>query len=528
MPPKREADSLVAYYFRAQEYRSVIHPSEFLKRYNAFWTSPGSESITWLGLLYSIFCLTSQMQCQESVRCKAQNRASPAGSFLPSHRILDYREKVVQCLVRGQFAKGGPDILETLVHYVVIENYLNKDSNIGVWLLMGNIVQIAIRMGYHRDPQHFKSLSPFHGEMRRRLWATIYSLDVGFATQMGLPGSIKHALCNTMPPRNLQDRDFDAGSAELPPARPLDELTSSTVIIAKIHVATTIGDVSDMVCSPLPLAYGDLVAANTRLDEMYAALPGPCKPLLALSESLLDPPSVVYQRINFCMHYQRARILVNWKFLSTAKDVTRSSNPCWGIVMEAATEILRLQQHLMADDDDSGVLDVLPPTGVVDSCFMNNGYFLAASVACFLLRHRKDQMSSHELCEVRGLLERSLSIWSRADNVSREADRVVVALRIVLDKPEEHGTRTAMETAGAQAQAGGGEREPPTYKGWNQSDRGRCVLDSLGRGQATASSFASFFEDLPLMMATDVDASSFPALPAIPMMDYWPHVDRGI
>lgn len=50
---------------------------------------------------------------------------------------------MVQCLVRGQFAKGGPDIMETLVHYCLIENYLNRDSNIGVWLLMGNIVQIG-------------------------------------------------------------------------------------------------------------------------------------------------------------------------------------------------------------------------------------------------------------------------------------------------------------------------------------------------------------------------------------------------
>lgn len=33
--------------------------------------------------------------------------------------------------------------METLVHYIVIENNLNKDSNIRVWLLMGNIVQIG-------------------------------------------------------------------------------------------------------------------------------------------------------------------------------------------------------------------------------------------------------------------------------------------------------------------------------------------------------------------------------------------------
>lgn len=153
---------------------------------------------------------------------------------------------------------------------------------------------IAIRMGYHRDPQHFKSLSPYQGEMRRRMWAMIYSLDIGFASQMGLPGSIKHSLSDTMPPRNLQDRDFDASSTELPPTRPIDELTSSTVILAKLHVAVSLGVISDKVCSPHQLSHEDLIAAISTLDNMYETIPEPCK-FRPISESLLDPPSVLFQ-----------------------------------------------------------------------------------------------------------------------------------------------------------------------------------------------------------------------------------------
>jgi hypothetical protein len=149
-------------------------------------------------------------------------------------------------------------------------------------------------MGYHRDPQHFKSLSLYQGEMRRRMWAVIYSLDIGFSTQMGLPSSIKHSLSDTMPPQNLQDRDFDGSSTDLPPERPIDELTSSTVIIAKLHVATSIGAVSDLVCNPHSLSYENLVAANSKLDLTYATIPEPCK-FRPMSESLLDPPSVVFQ-----------------------------------------------------------------------------------------------------------------------------------------------------------------------------------------------------------------------------------------
>ena len=132
-------------------------------------------------------------------------------------------------------------------------------------------------MGYHRDPDHFQSLSPCQREMRRRMWAIVCSLDIGFSIQMGLPSTIKQSLSDTMPPQNLNDHDFDACLNELPPARPISELTSSTVIIAKLHVAISMGAISDTVCNPHPLSYENLVEANSRLDVMYATIPDPCR-----------------------------------------------------------------------------------------------------------------------------------------------------------------------------------------------------------------------------------------------------------
>lgn len=57
--------------------------------------------------------------------------------------LLKYREKTVQSLIRAQYGRGGPFIMETLLHYFMIENYLRRDSNTGLWLLLGNIVQIG-------------------------------------------------------------------------------------------------------------------------------------------------------------------------------------------------------------------------------------------------------------------------------------------------------------------------------------------------------------------------------------------------
>lgn len=57
---------------------------------------------------------------------------------------MAFREKTVQCLIRAQYGRGGPFIMETLLHYFMMENYLRRDSNTGLWLLLGSIVQIGM------------------------------------------------------------------------------------------------------------------------------------------------------------------------------------------------------------------------------------------------------------------------------------------------------------------------------------------------------------------------------------------------
>lgn len=197
------------------------------------------------------------------------------------------------------------------------------------------------------------------------------------------------------------------------------------------------------------------------------------------------------------MHYQRARILINWKFLGTSKEPT-DSNQSWSIVIEAALEILRLQ-HLMTEESE--VLDASRPTGIPDSYFMNNGYFLAASVACFIIQHHKDKLLPQDLTEVRSLLEKSLAIWSCVGDFSREASKVVMALRVVLGKP-------------AQSESQRSKGQNPTHQSKAPDLTSLAVPDN--GSDIPFSSFTSFFDDLPLMMA-DADNAGFPSL-----MDYWP------
>lgn len=185
----------------------------------------------------------------------------------------------------------------------------------------------AMRNGYHSDPRHSKSISPYQGEMRRRMWAMICSVELGFSTQMGLPSGIKYSLCDAMLPQNLQDSDFDTSSVDLPPARPSTELTSSTVLIAKLHAVLVTGPISDTVNSPQPLTYEDLVSVNTKLDEMNETLPAPCR-LKRTSEALLDPPSLVFQVcITVRVYFGRYHAKMHLSESQLLYDIPASTNP---------------------------------------------------------------------------------------------------------------------------------------------------------------------------------------------------------
>ena len=83
----------------------------------------------------------------------------------------------------ADITKCAPHTLETFVCYVVAEHSRRRDGENRVWILVGLIVRAALQMGYHRsqshsksstfqlihddrDPEQYKDISPFDGEMR--------------------------------------------------------------------------------------------------------------------------------------------------------------------------------------------------------------------------------------------------------------------------------------------------------------------------------------------------------------------------
>ncbi len=62
-------------------------------------------------------------------------------------------------------------------------------------------------MGYHRDPSNLSGISPFDGEMRRRVWLNIVQVEALMSYEMGFPSMIPSEFCDTKVPRNLENTE---------------------------------------------------------------------------------------------------------------------------------------------------------------------------------------------------------------------------------------------------------------------------------------------------------------------------------
>ncbi|KAF4633044.1 hypothetical protein G7Y89_g5083 [Cudoniella acicularis] len=442
IPPRPVVDRLVSRYFNVLDIApGVVHSGQFLQEYEDFWKSPQATPIMWVGLLFTIICLSTQLQ-QASL---APTKTSPTrghsrrgSQAVENQAAVDtFREKAIQCLILGHYTKGGPYVVETLILYFLVEVFHLKDVEIGIWILVGNIVQIAIHMGYHRDAKHFPNISPFAGEMRRRVWAMIVQIDFSISTQLGMPRLVKESQTDTAEPRNLEDSDFDEHTSVLPPSRPETEVTHTLYVLAKLRLLSVGVKVADVATEPRPHSYAEVLELDQQIDKTRDALPSSMK-WKDLASSLMVPSQTIIQRIWLEVTVQQLKIVLHRKFLEPSRlhhQYASSRSAC----LTAAMTILEFQHLIDEETQTDGLL--YQSRWRVSSAFIND-FLLATSILCFCLQthteEQKEQCDDSGNAEVasvdkiRKLLRASQVIWSRQSATSREAQKAAAALRYVL------------------------------------------------------------------------------------------------
>ncbi|KAI1816945.1 hypothetical protein GGS20DRAFT_535492 [Poronia punctata] len=335
LPTKTAITTLVSRYFNSLDTAaSIIHGPTFQQQLRGHWQDPSKSHIMWIGLLYGMLCL-------------AMLSYHKVGDEPPEWRgrslelAAEYRLRTVQCLVTADYTKPVEYTVETMLLYLFGEYSSRWDADLSLWLINSLITRIAYRMGYHRDAEWFPSISPFKGEMRRRVWALIRMADIMFSYQVSLPTMIYEHDTDTKLPHNIFDEEFGVNTKVLPPARPASEPTPIAYMIGKAKLSFQFGNILQAVTRlGKPIPYEEILQYDKNLREIMEEFPPHLK--LQPLEGSHDPVTLIIARYNLDLLYRKIMCMLHRKHLMRARH-----NPRYAHSRRAAVDAsLQTLNHL--------------------------------------------------------------------------------------------------------------------------------------------------------------------------------------
>lgn len=435
MPKRSVTDKLVSRYFNSYDPAiHILHPPSWYRMYEKHWENPQKSGPVWLGQMYAILCLAMHSYYRmddEPPEYRGKSLALAA----------NYRSLTGQCLLLADFTKPVNNMVETMVLHLHCEYARNRDAEVGVWVLVGMIVRLAMRMGYHRDPKNYKDITPFQGELRRRVWTFVRQADLLFSFQLGLPSMIRLGDCDTELPSNLFDDEFDENTRELPPSRPPSEPTPVSYMCAKASMAFAFGKIVERLHQVTSCPYEEVMALDQDLRAARADFP-PHLRLRSIEDSMMDPGALVMQRYNLSILYHKGQCVLHRKFLARAREnnrFTHSRRTC----VDSSMELLSHQAVLHYESRPGHRLHGMK---VFISSLTAADFLLAAMIValdlCYGAELETGGQSSGDLytwgLERRGdmihAIEVSNDIWKETRDQSMEAYKASEVLTVILNK----------------------------------------------------------------------------------------------
>lgn len=164
-----------------------------------------------------------------------------------SHGALEeYKRRTIQCLVAADYTNPVAYTIETLLLYIGAEWLSSQDVGIEISLVLGIAIRLAMRMSIHRESSAHPDISPFQGEIRRRIWATLHEMDILYVFQLSLPTTIRQSGCDCGFLQDLSDSDFGEDKTELPPPRASIEPTEVSYVITKYRFTLLLGEITTL------------------------------------------------------------------------------------------------------------------------------------------------------------------------------------------------------------------------------------------------------------------------------------------
>jgi hypothetical protein len=123
-------------------------------QYARFWIDQQSTSIAWVGLLFGILRIAMLDYLREGDeplewQGKCQDLA------------INFRNRFTDCMIAADYLQPQEFLIEALCLHHYGEYVSSRDAKSSVWVLLGMITRLAVRMGYHQTSQAILETTPF-------------------------------------------------------------------------------------------------------------------------------------------------------------------------------------------------------------------------------------------------------------------------------------------------------------------------------------------------------------------------------
>jgi hypothetical protein len=185
---------------------------------------------------------------------------------------------------------------------------LRSPSNSGIWYMIGLAMRTCADLGLHREA-YYGNVPPYEGQLRRRLFWTVYFLERVIAVSVGRPYSIADRDIDASLPLEIDDTVTDDGLI----ARTLAVSPSPTFQASRPSSNITLA----VQCFRLKRLESHIQGEIYRVDRPIASLVSKISPILRLLEDWHHalPPSTPYEIDYLDMHYYKAVRLLLQPFL---------------------------------------------------------------------------------------------------------------------------------------------------------------------------------------------------------------------
>lgn len=216
---------------------------------------------------------------------------------------------------------------------------LRSPSNSGIWYMIGLAMRTCVDLGLHREA-HYGNVPPYEGQLRRRLFWTVYFLERVIAVSVGRPYSIADRDIDASLPLEIDDTVRDDGLI----ARTLAVSPSPTFQASRPSSNITLG----IQCIRLKRLESHIQGTIYRVDRPIASLVSKISPTLRLLEDWHRalPPSTPYESDYLNMHYYKAVRLLLQPFLTILPPTDRRIALC----LQASGQICQIFKRLHQRD----------------------------------------------------------------------------------------------------------------------------------------------------------------------------------